>query len=217
MATLPANAQNLVGQRYGRLIVLSFVEKRSGHSLWECLCDCGARTSALGTNLKRRNTSSCGCLHKETTSRVKKTHGCSGGSRREYTAYQSMIGRCYRSSRRSYRHYGARGIVVCDRWKNGEGALSGFECFLADMGEHPGAGYSIDRMNNDGNYEPSNCRWATAKQQAGNTSRSRWIEHQGERLILADLSRKTGVGHTTILQRLSKGWSIDQAVQPVVR
>lgn len=215
MTTIPAGADNLVGRRYGRLTVLSYAGRRSGHFLWLCRCDCGSDAQALGTNMKRGNTTSCGCFHKEATSIAKKTHGYSHGSRREYTAYQSMIGRCYRSSARSYEHYGARGIAVCDRWRIGEGILSGFECFLADMGEHPGRGYSIDRVNNDGYYEPGNCRWATAQQQAGNTSRSRWIEYQGERMIVADLARRTGIRRTTLLARFARGCSVDEAVRPV--
>jgi hypothetical protein len=161
---------DLTGKRFGKITVITISNYELGKGVrWDCKCDCGKEFSTLGINLRTGNTKSCGCLKIEslkTTVREKITkHGhCAGGrNSRAYQVWAGMIDRCSRASHEAYENYGGRGIKVCERW------LHSFENFLADMGEKPTPKHSLDRFpNNDGNYEPSNCRWATKSQQQFN-------------------------------------------------
>ena len=160
----PKHTIDLAGQRFGRLVV----SRRAGttahrRSLWECRCDCGNTRLVPADNLKRENTRSCGCLRKEVAKELNTVHG--GTRSREFNTWKGMQRRCYLQSAAGFKNYGGRGIAVCDRW------LHSFENFLADMGCKPSPKHSIDRINNDGNYEPGNCRWATAKEQRQNRRR----------------------------------------------
>lgn len=131
----------------------------------------------------------------------------SGVSKRypgEYETWSGMIKRCYTQAHRAYANYGGRGIAVCDRWRES------FENFHADMGDRP-AGLSIDRIDNNGNYEPSNCRWATCKQQSRNTRKARLITLNGETRCLTEWAELTGIKAITLLFRLDRGWSIEKA------
>jgi hypothetical protein len=150
------------GQRFGRLTVVRMVGRVNRVAQWECLCDCGNITVATSGNLKAK-TRSCGCLRKEVTSQSWTRHGHAKvleGRTPEYQSWTSMLARVRATTGRRFQDYGSRGITVCDRWLS-------FENFLADMGPRPD-GTSIDRIDNDGNYEPGNCRWATDSQQVSN-------------------------------------------------
>jgi hypothetical protein len=198
--------KNLEDHRFGRLVATSFQDGR-----WRCVCDCGKESKVDSGDLLSGNTQSCGCLARERridASRIHaKKHGAvvGGVKTRTYSKWAGMWSRCTNPKANSYEHYGGRGISVCERWKS-------FENFLADMGEAP-PGLSIDRYpDNDGNYEPGNCRWATSSEQMRNTRVTRWIEHNGERLILSDWAARAGVSVAIFSKRLDGGWSMERAL-----
>lgn len=129
-----------------------------------------------------------------------------------YIRFMNMKARCLRPSDPDYRRYGARGITVCARWLHGEEGLTGFECFLSDMGHPPFEGASIDRIDGSKGYEPNNCRWATSRQQGNNRHNNRWVEIDGIRKTVTQWSEVSGIGPKTILYRLNRGVLPAQAV-----
>lgn len=150
----------LVGEKFGRLSVVEKSHLRDGGKvMWVCVCDCGSTKVVRGTHLTLGKTTSCGCLRHENFLNRIKTHGMSGS--RPYRIWRDMINRCHYEAYPGRHLYGGRGISVCERWRKS------FEAFISDMGI-PENHLSIDRINYDGNYEPGNCRWATAKEQAQN-------------------------------------------------
>jgi hypothetical protein len=163
---------DLAGQRFGRLVVVRL--SHSGprkRAYFLCRCDCGNEHLARSDALRRDSTRSCGCLQAEEAARG--THGEAGGGRKrlkasvEYRTWSTMIQRCENPRATDYERYGGRGIKICQRWRES------FEAFLTDMGRRPADKRSVDRINNDGNYEPGNCRWATPIEQRRNRSDSR--------------------------------------------
>jgi len=151
----------LDGSRFGKLTVKGPAGRdQGGHQLYLCACDCGAKRKCLGYNLLGGKTKSCGCFKRDVTRKRMTIHGLYGTP--ENRCWNAMKSRCYNRKHVGWKYYGERGIAVCDRWMNS------FENFLADMGPRPGPEFSIDRINNSGNYEPGNCRWATKTEQVKN-------------------------------------------------
>lgn len=201
---MPRISSCQVGVRFGRLVVTSKSSKSSsGKQRFLCTCDCGKDLVVVSNSLVTGRTKSCGCLSKETSLTVNKTHGKSQTG--TYRIWSGMISRCHNEKNKSYAKYGAKGISVCAQWR------SSFEDFLASVGERPSPNLSLDRHpNNKGNYEPGNVRWATAKEQARNMSRNRFILFRGKEMILAEACELAGVSHSLARYRLSRGLSIDQ-------
>lgn len=202
----------MIGQKYGRLEVYEeIVEKKYKcgqiQKRFICKCDCGKRTVVLGPSLISGNTRSCGCLQREMSSKMNTIHGKSKTS--THQIWKDIRRRCTNPNREDYKHYGGRGISICKRWND-------FNNFLADMGERP-EGLTLERIDNNGNYEPGNCKWATRKEQANNRrwdERNVWIEYQGRKMILAHWSRELGIDRTTLTYRL-KRWPLEKAMEVI--
>lgn len=184
--------------RHSRLVAIEHVKGMPGQ-FWKFKCDCGNEHIAASKLVRSGNTQSCGCLKYENSKRQnRRTHGRSYTP--EHRAWASIKSRCYNERSDDYARYGGRGIKVCDRW------VDSFELFFLDMGMRPSPGHSIDRYpDNDGNYEPSNCRWATVKEQANNRHNSRFIEVNGKKLPLKEAAVELGIKYQTLFWRLKHG------------
>jgi hypothetical protein len=203
---------DLAGQRYDRLRVIERVATAPGAPAYvRVQCDCGSAPKSVRlTALRSGDTKSCGCLSRERRAAEKATPGPSR-IEPEYSTWRHMIRRCERPEWEGFANYGGRGIGVCARWRES------FAAFLADMGRRPGDGYSIDRINNDGNYEPDNCRWATQREQCRNRRVTRLVEFRGERLLIAEWAERLGMSHAALEKRFQKGWPIERVLTEPVR
>jgi len=197
---------NRIGETYGRLSVISRGENYRGNAQWVCKCDCGSskRVVALGNDLARGKVKSCGCWNAERVF----SHGQSYNP--VYRVWQAMIQRCENEEHPAFANYGGRGIAVCPEWHS-------FKSFAADMGLRP-KGYSIDRIDNEGNYQPDNCRWATTKQQLNNTRRNHSVTLFGRTQTVAQWVEELGIKQPTLYARLNTyGWPIERALTEPVK
>lgn len=201
-------APNLKGQKFNKLTVLEFshIDKKR-QWCWVCECECGSKKTIPSYKITHGYVKSCGCFRKKTNKkgifRVNHSGRKNGKETSEYRTWQKMKARCCNKNDAAYKHYGGRGIKVCERW------LSSFQKFYEDMGSKPTLQHTLDRYpNNNGDYEPSNCRWATKKEQAGNTRRNHWFKtDSGKKLILTDLAKELNVTNNTIHNRINSGKS----------
>jgi hypothetical protein len=197
---------DLTGQTFNYLTVLEKATQRGHYSYFQCKCKCGTIKEVRGSNLISQQTKSCGCLLKETLTK----HGKTGTP--AYLSWKAMNTRCNNRKFPRYIDYGARGIRVCDRWRGKDG----FKNFFTDLGERP-KGYSLDRINNDGNYEPENCRWSDKYTQANNARSNNLITYKNQTKTLSQWARVMGLGRYTLSCRIYKyNWSIEKALMTPV-
>ncbi len=209
--SVPSRVRDLTGQVFGRLTVVEFaghiVAKTQRNASWRCRCECGGEIVTRAQWLQRGNVISCGCRQVEIRSAVgdqQRTHGMFRSP--EYTVWQNMKKRCLDTSYRRYPDYGGRGVTICARW------LESFQNFIDDMGPRPSPKHSIERKDNAGNYEPSNCCWAARVVQDRNKRTNHVITYNGETMVLQAWAERTGICYETIRARIAKGWNPEQAL-----
>ncbi len=196
------------GDRFGRLIIIKELDRwvyPSGqlHRNFQCLCDCGIGCTALAGDLRSGHKKSCGCLSVETVIKRSSVHSKYGTT--EYYSWCGMKQRCLNPKNPAYKNYGGRGITICDRWLM-------FQPFFDDMGHKPSVGYSIERLDNNGNYELSNCKWATAQEQASNSRKCKYITYNGITDTHAGWDRRLGLSRGIIDRRVATGMINFQAI-----
>lgn len=203
---------NLTGERFGKLVAIKTIGKnKNGGYLWQCKCDCGNEIIANVGNLKNGHTKSCGCLRadrckmKFTKHRLEHT--------RLYGIWYDMRLRCYDEKNISYNRYGGRGVTICDEWKND--VKSFYDWSMAN-------GYkdslTIDRIDNDGNYCPENCRWVTVKEQASNRRSNILVTHNGKTQTMKEWAHEVGIPYKAVWARMQKlGWSAERALTEPVK
>ena len=205
---IPKFVKDFTGHRFGRLVVMGLVrmETRSCGDrikrvpVFLAQCDCGNTKEAFSRNMRNGLTSSCGCLQKEArkSNGVRsRRHGMT--NTREHRTWLGIIERCCNPNGGNYKRYGARGIGMCDRWRNS------FEAFFDDMGPRPSNKHSIDRIDNDKGYSPENCRWATNITQSVNRSTTVFVDYKGESVSLSEAARRCGVSRSTMRDRYMSG------------
>lgn len=196
---------DLTGKKFGRLTVV----RHCGDGYWLVHYDCGTSKTIFGDHLRRGASSSCGCLAIEMLVERCKTHGMRHSP--EWQVWSAMRYRCFNPRAKAYLDYGGRGITVCDEW------LNSFEAFYRDMGPRPGPGWSIDRIDNNGNYEPRNCRWVQDELQEHNKRSNRLLEFNGNTYPLSVLARMHGLTPGCLGDRLSYGWPLQKALTTPTR
>lgn len=184
--------------------VISFSRTKNGVTYWKCKCDCGKTKEIAAGNLTGGKTHSCGCLQKIMASESSKTHGES--KTKLYRIWKGMRTRCYNPNSRAYKNYGGRGILVCDEWEHYEA----FKTWAIQNGYSEGL--TIERIDNDGMYEPGNCEWISLSSQTKNTRRNHYIVYDGRRMTLSDWSKELGGNPNLVTTRLQRGWSEEDAV-----
>lgn len=201
--------KNYDGMRINNFTVIRRDKKDERGSYWFlCECDCGSEFLVRGGDMKYRK--SCGCMTKQIISEKMKKHG--GNGTKLYYEWHHMKDRCYNSKHKSYANYGGRGIVVCPEWLNDFGA---FRDWANANGFDESAEYmkcTLDRIDSNGNYEPSNCRWVDMKKQSNNRRNNRKITYGGETHTLSEWAEIVGLRPCTLSKRLSYGWSIEESL-----
>jgi hypothetical protein len=200
--------RDLVGQTFGFFTVLeNEAPSNDGRKACKCVCACGRVLNIRRSSLTTGNTRSCGCKHSELCGNKLLTHGDSrkGKHTSEYRSWSHILDRCNNPSSRDYPRYGGRGIKICESWLV-------YSNFLADMGRKPDTGYSIERVDNNGNYSPTNCRWATKQQQAENRRTTRLITLNGETRATSYWLRVLQIPRSTYEGRRRRGYTPEQAL-----
>lgn len=201
---------NIKGERYGRLVVIKSLKDKNGKTRWRCRCDCGQVKDTGTHQLRGGNTRSCGCLTRERLNAkpTRRTHGYTGIP--EHVVWKGMRARCNNENHAAYKNYGGRGIKVCKRWNK-------FSNFLADMGKRPSSKHTIERTDNNKNYEPSNCEWVTRKVNCDNRRDTVVLTFKGRIQSLTKWAEEYNIKNTTVHNRLKLGWTIKAALSTPVK
>lgn len=205
-----SRVRNLKGQQFGHLTVIERAgSNKRGRATWLCRCKCGKEIIVLGDSLLRKQRS-CGCTRsdflKSFNTQTKTTHGMR--YTRLYKEWRGMKNRCFSAKWKDYHNYGGRGITVCEEWKD---SFETFRDWALANGYQDNL--TIDRIDVNGNYEPSNCRWATVKQQANNTRNSHYIEYNGKTQTIKQWADEFGLNYNTLYSRLTtQKWSVEKAL-----
>lgn len=204
--------KDLSNKRFGRLTVVGRAESKNGKAYWLCKCDCGNLVVVCGCKLKSGETQSCGCIRKEILSKRRKKHGITKKSL--HNAWINMKTRCKNPNYIEYDRYGGRGITYCKEWENFENFMTwalnnGYQELKDSKGRTK---LSLDRIDNNGNYEPSNCRWATTKEQNRNKNVAKY-NYNGKLYCLVELAELSTVTTDTIRRRIKNGFTIKEAVE----
>lgn len=189
----------MVGSKFGHWLVEGPAPNKHGKKRWVCKCECGTIKAVQETHLIHSQSTNCGCVRRSNMTK----HG--GSYSKTYSSWKGLRSRCQKSNRNA--RYNQKGIKVCDRWIK-------FENFLADMGERPFDGAQVDRINNNGDYTPENCRWASKDENNINKDNTRYVWYMGHQLTLRQLAEKTGLRLATLRNRHSRGWSDEKIVSP---
>lgn len=200
--------KDLTGMTFGMLEVLRRVENKGRKTCYECRCKCGNIKIIRGEVLTRGDTKSCGCLRREKST----THGLCYS--KIHRTWLNIKARCYNPNATGYENYGARGIVMFEPW------IHSFELFYEYVSKLPHFGedgYSLDRENDNGNYEPGNLRWATQPQQARNTRRNVWVEYNGQKMCLKDAAEASGIDRRTLGRRFKSGKVGEELFKPTLK
>ena len=191
---------DLTGRIFGRLTVKTRIVPPKGRTLFVCACECGKEVTVRGGDLQTGNTTSCGCFRDQQIGTVNYKHG--GASNKDltgaYRSWRTMKDRCYNEDNNRFHAYGARGIKVCDRWRDS------FENFVADMGDRPD-GHTLDRIDVNADYSLENCRWASVSEQARNQRTNVWYQVGDEKMIQADVARALGIHPSQVLGMRRRG------------
>jgi len=209
-----AKRKDLAGQKFGRLTVLYDTgERRHRQVVWRCRCDCGNELDIRSGDLVSAHTTSCGCYGRQRIVEVHTVHGMTRGEKIHpiYWVWHAMLQRCENPDNKSYKNYGFRGIKVCDEWHK----LIPFCDWALASGWQKGL--QLDRINNDGNYEPGNCRWATSQENNRNRRCNRMITFAGKTQCIAAWADETGIGYLTLWVRINRCWPIERALTEPVK
>ena len=206
---------DLTGQKFNRLTVIKRVENKGKNPMWLCRCDCGNETIVRGSHLTNNKIKSCGCYNKEVASKRLSTHLKS--KTKLYKIWQNMKKRCYNEYSTHYQNYGGRGIKVCNEWL--DDFMNFYNWAMANGYKEPKKSHdiTIDRINNNGNYEPSNCRWVDMKIQTNNRRHNHLITYKNETHTMSEWCDITGITKGALEYRLSAGWNIEKALTTPVR
>lgn len=185
---------DLTGMKFGRLTVIERAENKN--ACWRCKCDCGNEVVVNGDNLRSQHTLSCGCLQKERTTTHDLTHT------KIYSTWDGIKQRCLNPNHQAYKHYGGRGITICAEWRDD---FQSFYEYVSKLEHFNEDGYSLDRINNNGNYEPGNIRWADLKTQHRNYRQNVLVEYQGQTVTLVEASELSGISYNVLCLRYHRG------------
>jgi len=210
-----SSVRDLKGQRFGRLVVLYETgERKCGQVVWHCRCDCGSEVDIRGGDLASGHTTSCGCYQRERTAEVHTTHGMARQREQHpvYWIWSAMLQRCENQDHKYYKDYGGRGITVCDEWHDSQAFI---DWALANNWRK---GLTLDRIDNNGNYEPDNCRWTTRKEQARNRRSNRLITFNDKTQTMAEWAEELNIPYHALKHRIGRyHWSIERALTEPAR